>query len=173
MSGINKGEKVFIDTNFFIALLVRQHEHNALATQKMLMLEEKECELYTSSFVFYELFKKICEFHNDNNGNKPLIRKLNKLIRSINLKFIDVGLENASFQDIIRKLDEAKDIIVNTDRMNIVSLDSVHIQGCLDCIRMHNTKPGDSFIAATINEIGITHIATFDKGFKRFNFVYI
>lgn len=167
------GERVFIDTNFFIALLIKQHVHNSSATQKMLMLEKNECELYTASFVFYELFKKLCEFHNDNNGNKPYVRRLNKLIRKVKLKIIDVGLTNASFEDIVEKLDTVKESIVNTERMNILSLESVHVQGCIDNIKNHGSKPGDSFLASTMQQMGIKHIATFDKGFNRFGFILI
>ncbi len=170
---VQVGERVFIDTNFFIALLVRQHQHNTLATQKMLMLEENECELYTSSFVFYELFKKLCEFHNDNNGNKLLLRKLNKIIKIVRLKIVDVGFKNASFKDIVNKLEQAKETIENTDRMNILPLESIHVEGCINNINQHNSAPGDSFLASTMQQMDISHIATFDNGFKRFKFVLI
>jgi predicted nucleic acid-binding protein len=171
---LQRGEKVFVDTNFFIALLIRSHRHNQSATQKLLVLEANECELYTSSFIFYELFKKICEFHNDNNGDRIRIRKLNSLLKRVNFKYIGGrGLDNASFGEIIDKLDKAKDFIIDTERMSILSLDDIHLEGCLDNIRNHNSKPGDSFIASTMQKVGITHIATFDKGFKRFGFNYI
>lgn len=167
------GEKVFIDTNFFIALLVRQHQHNASATKLMRLLEENDCELYTSSFVFYELFKKICEFHNDNNGNKLFLRRVNKIIRKVKLKIVDVGFKNATYGDIVSELNQVKESIVGYERMSILPLENVHVQGCVDNINNYNSKPGDSFLASTMQEMEITHIATFDNGFNRFGFVLL
>jgi predicted nucleic acid-binding protein len=165
-------KKIFLDTCFLASFSIDYHKDFARAQKLLTFLTIEKYKMYISPLCFYELWQVIKESEDYDKGTYKVIRTLNRIFKKIYLKILYNEMNFAYYQ-VVNKLKIVTEKIVSSNLIHIQNLDLSTITIALKNIEESNTKPGDAFHAAIMEQCGISKIVTKNKkDFQKFDIVW-
>ena len=161
-----QGEKIYLDANFLISMAIGNHRDNASAQKLLATILINGYEMYISPLCIHEMWQVIKKYEDYHKGNRKLLRRVNKSIKKIGLKFI-FEERNFSYKQVLNILQTCTAKITSIKGLRIIPVESDRISSALNFIKKYDLKPADSLHLSVMEKYSISNIASGDGHFNR------